>query len=484
VSLRRKIFLAFVLIFGLAGTGMVYWVQREARDSYAHVVEDLLADAAQLFAEQIQHEVGETGSLQHLNFAKSFDDFKERKFAAQIMKVTKTSPTLDVYVTDSHGTVLYSSRDPQEAGQDFSQWRDVALTLEGKYGARSTRLDKENKKTSVYYVAAPIRQNGKIAGVVTAVKARASLTTILDYFFTQMIVGVALVILLAVVFAALLFRWITAPIETLKSYALNVSQGKKDALPKLPHRELQQLGDAFEEMRVSVEGRKTIERFVQALIHELKSPLAAVRGAAELSLEPMSDIQREKFLHNILEESGRAERVLQEILGLAALESRAKLTKTETVNLSEILAEAARALIAIAEKHDVTIERRDPGSVYVEGDRFLLTQAVRNVLQNAVEFSEPGGRVIAELQAHSDGVKIRIVDEGCGIPAFAQDKIFEKFFSLERPCTGKKGTGLGLSFVREVIQLHRGRLNVISPPPAPEIHGTHVNIELPATVSE
>src|SRR5262249_19767018 len=137
--------------------------------------------------------------------------------------------------------------------------------------------------------------------------------------------------------------WITSPIDKLRAYALAVSAGQKPILPMMPHRELRELETAFEEMRISLEGRKTIERFIQSLIHELKSPLAAVRGSAELMLEPMSEDQRNKFLKNILEEGTRAEKVLQEILNIASLEAQTSLAKIERVDVVAMLNEAQSA---------------------------------------------------------------------------------------------------------------------------------------------
>jgi two-component system sensor histidine kinase CreC len=480
MTLRRKIFIAFLAIIMVAGAGATYWVQREARDSYAHVVEEILVDIAHLFAEQIQTELkpGQKLSTQASYWAKSFQSFKQREFSARILNVLKVHSSLEVYVTDEKGIVVYSTRNDEEVGRDYSQWRDVALTLKGKYGARATRQDSTDRNTSSYYISAPIYSGQKIIGVVSVIKARASISVILDYFFQQMLAGVLIAATLALIFGGLLFAWITRPVESLRHYALEVAKGNKVALPSMPHKELQQLGDAFEQMRVSLENRKVIERFIQSLTHELKSPLAAMRGSAELTLEPMSESQRNRFLQNIIDESRRAEVVLEEILGIAALESQTELKRIEAVDLIKTIRQAADSLMALFEKNQVAFAVDAKTSLKIEGDSFLLTQAFRNVLQNAVEFSESGGKVQVTVSAEDGQARIQITDDGAGIPDFAKDKIFEKFYSLERPRTGKKGTGLGLSFVQEVILLHKGSVTVQSPSSTLK-PGTIVTIHLP-----
>jgi two-component system sensor histidine kinase CreC len=115
----------------------------------------------------------------------------------------------------------------------------------------------------------------------------------------------------------------------------------------------------------------------------------------------------------------------------------------------------------------------------VVGDRFLLFQAFRNILQNAIEFSGPGSEVDIEVDEDEDVCRIQLVDQGSGIPKFAMARIFEKFYSLERADTKRKSSGLGLSFVKEVIDLHKGQISAESP--VRDGRGTRVNIEIPKT---
>ncbi|MCG8687775.1 MAG: ATP-binding protein, partial [Desulfobacterales bacterium] len=94
------------------------------------------------------------------------------------------------------------------------------------------------------------------------------------------------------------------------------------------------------------------------------------------------------------------------------------------------------------------------------GDGFLINQAVQNIFQNAVQFSPKDGKISIALKRRKENVIVEITDQGPGIPEFAREKIFDRFFSIQRPDTHKKSTGLGLNFVREIALLHSGSIHV------------------------
>ena len=112
----------------------------------------------------------------------------------------------------------------------------------------------------------------------------------------------------------------------------------------------------------------------------------------------------------------------------------------------------------------LTIDQDISPSMVVQGERFLLHQAFSNLLDNALAFTPDGGHLTIKGVVDHEGVQVTIRDTGPGIPDYAADRLFERFYSLPRPDTGKKGTGLGLSFVQEVAQLHGGSITVATHP--------------------
>ena len=209
-------------------------------------------------------------------------------------------------------------------------------------------------------------------------------------------------------------------------------------------------------MRDALEGRKQIERYTQALAHGVKAPLAAIRGAAELLEEEVPEEQRRKFLGNIRSESARIQQIVDRLLEMSSIEARKALGRTEWIEVTGLLGEAAGALRPAFESGNIALTVAGGDSVWVRGDRVLLREALVNLLQNALDFTPAGGRVTLSVKTRADRVGFVVEDSGCGVPDYALERVFERFYSLPRPASGRKSTGLGLSLVREIAHLHGG----------------------------
>jgi len=211
-------------------------------------------------------------------------------------------------------------------------------------------------------------------------------------------------------------------------------------------------------MRDALEGRKYVQSYVQSLSHEMKAPVAAISGASELLQEEMPEEQRSRFLTNIRTESARLQRLIDELVALSVIENRKKLEQPHRFDLSAVVDRVVRQ---IRERSPtVTIHLAVGQQVFLSGDEFLLENAVTNLLENAIEFSPPDATVAVSVERKGKTVVVRILDEGPGIPAYALNKIFDRFYSLARPSTGKRSSGLGLCFAREVANLHHGSVMV------------------------
>jgi two-component system sensor histidine kinase CreC len=254
--------------------------------------------------------------------------------------------------------------------------------------------------------------------------------------------------------------WLVRPFGLIVDYVAYVRAQRSFDLPRLGRRALGALGAAYDEMRDALAGRNYVADYVQTLTHEVKSPLSAIRGAAELLQEPMPDADRARFAANISREAQRIQELVDRMMELTALESRRHLDAPEPVALRPLLAELVASVQPACAARGVRIELTEGAEATVEGDAFLLHRALANLVDNAIDFSPSGGLITLALVLHRRSVDICVRDRGPGIPVYAEGKVFEKFYSLARPHTQKKSTGLGLSFVREIVELHHGRVTL------------------------
>ncbi len=455
MSIRRRLVLLMVVLLALSATFLTRQLFNSFHRGYADIVESLMFDFGTALASQVELEGGAGTANEKLESL--FKTYRERTTG----NPQSAGGGFEIYITDDRGIVVFSSADPAEVGRDYSRWRDVYLTLRNSYGARATRTNPDDPTSSIYFVAAPIRKNGKIAGVVTVIKSKQSIEPFLLRAFQQVVPYVVLGLILVAIFAVLVMNWVTRPIHRLRDYALQISEERSAKIPQVDPKELRELLDAFEKMRITLEGKREIESFVQGLVHELKSPLTAIRGAAELALEPIDSSRRERFLKSILEENRRLQRLLDELLRIARLSNRTGLAQTQAISVQNIVDRVTSAFEALAESRGIRFDVSVVPGLELAGDPELLESALRCLILNSFDFAPDGSTIGIAAQASDGRLTLAVQDQGSGVPEFARDKIFDRFFSLERPGGEGKSTGLGLNFVREVMKLHQGTVSLI-----------------------
>ncbi len=463
MKLGARIFVCYALIFAVCFYYPVDWMLANLRTRYLEGVEDPLVDQANILAVLVGLEM-ENGEFEAKKLQSVFEQVHRRALATRIYDLEKKNVDMWIYITDPVGKIIFDAQNTDNVGQDFAAWRDVRLTLEGRYGARTTRLDPADPTSSVLYVAAPIRIHNEIIGVLTVAKPTRNINSFIAGAKPRIIMVGFLATATAVFFSLLASYWITRPIRRLTAYANDVRDGKRVELPRLDRSEIGEMGQAFERMRTALEGRQYIEQYVQTLTHEIKSPLSAIRGAAELLGEKMAPEQRVRFLNNIVSETTRIQDLVERMLELSSLESQSVLPVLETVSLNALIRSILESKQPLLSKKNLTTEMNLGEEVRIQGDSFLLHQAIGNLFQNAIDFSPEHGRLTLEMITRPGEVNLILTDDGPGIPDFAGEKVFEKFYSLQRPGTGKKSTGLGLNLVREVAQLHGGRIHLENRP--------------------
>ena len=472
-----RVTLSFIaLILALGFYQLARYLLADVEPQTFQATEEVMVDTAHLLAELVAEDV-RSGRLDAERLGAAFTAAHARRFEARIFEHLKTRVGLDAYLTDARGVVVFDSQG-RRTGQDLSGFRDVFLTLRGDYGARSTREDPDNPLTSILHVAAPVGDPQAPLGVLTVYKPQADAFPLIRHRRRTILAGIALIGTGVALLITVVFLWLFRPIGNLTAYARAIGRGERPPLPRLGiGREVNTLAGALESMREALEGRRFAERYIQTLTHEMKSPLAAIRGAAELLDEEMPPADRRRFLANIRAETARTERLITRLLELAAVESKGRLDNPATVDLVPLVRGVLAQAAPLVEVGHVTLDPHLPGDpAPVRGDAFILATAVSNLLENAIDFSPAGGTVRVGLAATGGDVVLTIDDQGPGIPEFARDKVFDRFYSLRHHATGhRKGTGLGLTLVREAADLHHGSVALTPLAPA----GTRATLTLP-----
>jgi len=460
VSFSTRILIAWFLLAGLATVLFLNSILNQVPSSVRQASEEVLVDSSNLLAEVASLHWDE-GFSESSPFNQAVQRYLKRPLDAHIWSRHKTQSELVVYLTDNRGQLIYHS-DPSLIGSDFSDWRDVAMTLRGEYGARTTRTDPDDENTSYMYVGAPVIDGDRLLGVLSLGKPTASLhpfITLAHGYFWQ---RGGIILLCALLLGAAMSIWMTRSIRRLVNYVERARHGERVSPPVLGDRELDRLARATEAMRQEIDGKAYVEQYVHTLTHEMKSPLSAIKGAAELLQEAgVPDTMRERFLGNIDYESARLQRLVDRLLSLASVEKRQQLEQPEELDLAEILHHELEAKRPLAQKKQLQLELSCQGDTLLQGEAFLLEQAISNLLDNAIEFCLPEGRVEVELCGESEEpLQLKVRNDGPAVPDYALARVFERFYSLPRPDSQRKSTGLGLSFVSEITQLHHGQIKL------------------------
>lgn len=458
MPLGIRIFLVYFLFVGFTGWFVLGTVRDEIKPGVRQSTEETLVDTAYLLAELLRDDV-RAGTLADGKLPAVLRAYGKRQPDADIWGINKGTVSHRIYVTDERGIVLLDSAG-EATGQDYSRWNDVYLTLQGKYGARSSKAIDGDDSSTVMYVAAPVRDGDRIIGVVSVGKPNSTLQPYIDRSQRRLALLGGALLVMGLLIGGLLSWWLNRALGQLTGYARDVSAGRRAALPRFRGGELAELAQAVESMRSQLEGKAYVENYVQNLTHELKSPLAAIRGAAELLGDELPPEQRQRFANNVDSEALRMQQLIERLLGLAKLEQRAGLDEVESISPGDLVDAWRNAHEQRLSRAGVRMDIAIDPALYIRGDRLLLGQALANLLENALEFTHAAGVIRIDARRVENTVVIRVFNTGEAIPAFALPRLTERFYSLPRPNTGRKSTGLGLSFVMEVAALHGGQFSI------------------------
>lgn len=238
----------------------------------------------------------------------------------------------------------------------------------------------------------------------------------------------------------------------------------------------------LEDQTESKKLEETRRDFVANVSHELKTPIGAISLLAEAISGALDDPAAvSRFVVSLQKESQRLANIVQELIQLSRVQGANLAETISEVDLNTVIADAVDRNQVLANQKNIKLVSTNSASAKLRGDYELLVTAVRNLIENAIVYSEAGGQVGVGIKVADDIAEISVTDSGIGIPESEQERIFERFYRVD-PSRSREtgGTGLGLSIVKHAISLHKGDIRIFSKPGV----GSTFTLRLPVTSSE
>ena len=377
--------------------------------------------------------------------------------------------------------------------EDYRIIRDTFRLAEGKYHVSEEVIRCFRGETSSEYNSGkhyiietfPIYSqgsDGEIDGVLLVTASTASILNLMDVVGEKitMFEVMALIVIIAAIFLAV--RLYLQPVYAFRRWLGKIAQGDAETIRVEDYRELREMSESVSQSFAKLrEVDNSRQEFVSNVSHELKTPITSIRVLAD-SLMSMEDAPVElyrEFMNDISDEIDRESKIIDDLLTLVKMDkSAAQVMNISQVNVGALLELILKRIRPIAKKRNVELTLETIREVTAEVDEVKMSQAFTNLVENAVKYNREDGWVRVVLDADHKFFTVKVADSGIGIPEEFQTRIFERFYRVDKARSRETGgTGLGLAITRNIIQMHRGTIQVQST----EGEGTVFTVRIPLT---
>lgn len=400
-----------------------------------------------LFQKQVRKDLSVSAKL-----LKDTHYFESSDIDPETIDLSTDMDELRVTWVDEDGTVLYDNDASPDSLSNHADRPEIQEALAKGEGETVRRSDTMNKNTFYY---ALLLDNGTVLRVATDAE---SIWSVL-YSALPLIGGIVVMIsIVCVMLSHMLTKQLIRPIE-------KMANNMEDSSITPPYKELVPFANTIRQQHADIlSAAKARQDFTANVSHELKTPLTAISGYAELMETHMVDAkQEEHFVREIRKSAQRLLSLINDIIRLSELDRTDQEESFEALDLAEVVSECVTNLQINAEQKNVTLEYQ--GSLCrIRANREMMRELADNLIQNAIRYNNEGGSVRVKVDAE-DEPEFVVEDTGIGIPKAEQDRIFERFYRVDKSrskATG--GTGLGLAIVKHIVEIHDAKITLDSEP--------------------
>lgn len=320
----------------------------------------------------------------------------------------------------------------------------------------------------------------RIEGVLLIVFSVQDIYAMTDELSSVLQLVMLLIGIVVLSFSLLYANWIIAPLKGIENTVVDITRGEMDKrLPKPRYREMEKMTTAFNEMMNQIESLdQSRQEFVSNVSHELKTPITAVKVLADSLMtekEIPAEVYRE-FMEDIVTEIDRENQLIADLLELVRLDKKNAELHPAQANINELIEAALNRLKPIAAAKNVELVFESFRPVYADVDSVKFNIVISNLVENAIKYNNEDGNVRVSLNADYKYFYLKVTDNGIGIPEDCQDKVFERFYRVDKARARETGgSGLGLSITRNIVRMHNGEIRLYSK----EGEGTTFTVRIP-----
>lgn len=386
-------------------------------------------------------------------------------------KNTETIATqIDQLASMSDGRVIIVDESFNVSRDSYSRLNNKKViseeTIKSMNGINTTAYD-ESKDMITLALGIVDKTSGEIKGsVLMSVSAADIRTTYISIRNMSLVVAGAFSLVLIILSLALA-RVFTGPFKGVAKSINRIAEGYFDEEVHLTgFVEIEQISDAFNVMINKLQALEdSRQEFVSNVSHELKTPLTSIKVLAD-SLNMQEDVPVElykEFMKDIVDEIDRENTIINDLLALVKMDKTAGELNITNVNINHLMELILKRLRPIAAKRNIELVLESIRTVTADCDELKLTLAFSNLVENGIKYNNAGGFVKVSLDADHKYFYVKVSDSGIGIPPEYQDKIFERFYRIDKARSRETGgTGLGLAITRNIVLMHNGSIKVKS----------------------